>query len=200
MTGTVSVAILTGGQSSRMGQNKALVEVGGKPILARIIERVQGLSNDLLLIANASAEYAPFRLPIYPDRIPGKGPLGGLYTALSHTRGAYTLVLSCDQPFVNPTLLEYLLSLRHGYDVVVPLASDGYPQSMHAVYSPACLEPIRRRLEADQLKVISFFKDVRVREVSGAEIDRFDPQRYSFMNVNTPDDLEAARRLAAQIG
>ena len=71
---------------------------------------------------------------------------------------------------------------------------------MYAVYGKGCIEPIRRRLDADELKVIGFFSDVRVREVAGEEIDQFDPERLSFFNVNTPEDLEKARQLAAELG
>jgi molybdenum cofactor guanylyltransferase len=196
----ITVAILTGGQSSRMGRNKAFVEVGGKPIIERIVERVSDLGSEVLLIANAPAEYAHLGLPTYPDLIPGKGPLGGLYTALSHAKQAYTLAVSCDQPFLNPDLLRFLISLREGCDVVVPLDRESYPQSMHAVYGKGCIEPIRHKLDADRLKMIGFFPDVRVREVAGQEIDQFDPQRLSFFNVNTPEDLAEAQRHAHDLG
>lgn len=196
----ISIAIMAGGQSSRMGTNKALVEVGGQRIIERILTRVHGLGDEVLLITNTPAEYAYLGLPAFPDLLPGKGPLGGLYTALSHARNEYLLALSCDLPFLNRDLLAYLIGLRHGYDVVVPLNREGYPQSMQAVYGKGCLEPIRRSLEAERLKVIDFFPAVRVRKVAGDEIDRFDPQRLSFLNVNTPEDLAEARRLAQALG
>jgi molybdopterin-guanine dinucleotide biosynthesis protein A len=199
MAGSISAAILAGGQSTRMGIDKAFVEVGGMPVIVRIIERLRGLGSETVIIANSPQEYIHLGLPVHVDLIPGKGPLGGLYTALSVTQGDHTLVVSCDQPFLNRSLLDFLLSLREGYDVVVPLNRENYPQSMHAVYSKACLKPIRSRLEINQLKVIGFFPDVRVREVVGAEIDRFDPQRWSFINVNTPEDLIEAQRLAEEL-
>ncbi len=199
MRGSISTAILAGGQSSRMGANKAFVEVGGKPLIERILGRVKDLGEELLIVANESEAYAHLGLPVVPDLIPGKGPLGGLYTAILASRGEHTLVVSCDQPFLNPDLLRYLISLRTGYDVVVPLNRDGYPQSMYAVYGKRCAGPIRRRIEADQLKVIGFFPEVRVRKVAGPEIDQFDPERVSFFNVNTPADLIEAQRLAARL-
>ena len=195
----ISVAILTGGQSSRMGRNKAFVEVGGRPIIERIIERVSNLGSEVMLITNSPADYAHLELPSYPDLILGKGPLGGLYTALTHAQNAYILAVSCDQPFLNPMLLRYIIGLREAYDVVVPLNRESYPQSMHAVYGKGCIEPIRERLEADRLKMIGFFQDVRVREVAGEEIDRIDPERHSFINVNTPEELVEAERLAAML-
>jgi len=185
--------------SSRMGTNKAFVRVGGSPIIERIIARVRPLGDQVILVTNSCDEYEYLGLPIFTDLIPGKSTLGGLYTAIAQSQGDYTLVVSCDQPFLNPDLLRYLIGLREGYDVVVPLNRDHYPQSMQAVYGKGCLDPIRRRLEADQLKVIGFFAEVRVREVRGDEIDRFDPLRQSFINVNTPDDLAVAQALAAQL-
>ena len=196
----ISITIMAGGRSSRLGTNKALVEVGGQRIIERILARVYGLGDEVLLITNTPDEYAYLGLPSFVDLIPGKGPLGGLYTALSCARNEHILALSCDQPFLNRDLLAYLIGLRRGYDVVVPLDREGYPQSMHAVYGKGCLDPIRRCLEADRLKVIGFFPSVRVREVAGDEIDRFDPQRLSFLNVNTPEDLAEARRLAERLG
>lgn len=197
---TISVAVLCGGQSSRMGRNKAFVEVGGLPVIERVITQVRPLTDDLLLITNTHTEYATLGLPTYPDLLTGKGPLGGLYTALSHARHSYLLLVSCDQPFLNRDLLRYLISLRSGVDVVVPLARDGYPQSMHAVYGKGCLPAIEAQIAADRLKMIGFFSQVRVREAAGDEIDRFDPERLSFTNLNTPDDLAAAQRIAAHHG
>ncbi len=200
MDDSISVAILAGGHSMRMGTNKAFVEVGGQPLVERVIARVRDLGSETFLVANAPGDYTHLGLPVHTDLIPGKGPLGGLYTAIAQARGDYTLVVSCDQPFLNAALLRYLLGLRDGFDVVVPLNREDYPQSMHAVYGKACLEPIRRRIDADRLKVIGFFSDVRVREVSGQEIDQFDPDRTSFVNVNTPEDLAAAQRLTQSPG
>lgn len=198
MSGPLSVAVLAGGESSRMGANKALMTIGGRSLIERVLDRVAGLGDEVMVIANQPEPYAPLGLPIYPDVLPGNGPLGGLYTAISHSAGDHTLVVSCDQPFLNRDLLDYLIGLRAGYDVVVPLNRDGYPQSMYAVYGRGCLGAIRQRLDADRLKVIGFYRDVRVREVTPEEIDRFDPERLSFINVNTPDELARARRLAAE--
>ena len=200
MAGSVSAAILAGGQSSRMGSNKALVRVGGRTIIERIVERIMPLAEELILVTNTPEVYAWLGLPMFGDLIPGKGPLGGLYSALSSVHGDHTLAVSCDQPFLNADLLRYLIGLREGYDVVVPLAPDGYPQSMHAVYGKGCLGPIRARLDADRLKMIGFFDEVRVRQVPMDEIAPIDPERLSFVNVNTPGDLAEAERIAGRVG
>jgi molybdopterin-guanine dinucleotide biosynthesis protein A len=199
MPNTITVAILTGGQSSRMGTNKAFTRVGGVPIIERILQRIGDLGEETILITNTPAEYAHLGLPAYPDRISGKGPLGGLYTALSEAHCPYILAVSCDQPFLNPVLLQALIDQRSDVDVVVPLDREDYPQSMHAIYGKGCLPAIRDCLDAEKLKMIGFFPQVRVREIAGEDIDRYDPQRISFVNVNTPDDLAQANRLAAEL-
>lgn len=195
----LSGAILAGGQSTRMGENKAFVSVGGMPIIERVIAQVHPLVSELKVITNTPEAYEHLGLPLHRDILPGKASLGGLYTAIETAAADYTLVVSCDQPFLNPDLLRYLIDLRQGYDVVVPLNDEDYPQSMHAIYGKACAVPIRQRLEADRLKVIGFFPDVKVREVRPEEIDHYDPQRWSFINVNTPEDLARARDLARLI-
>jgi len=190
-------AILAGGESSRMGKNKAFVRVGGIPIIERVIARLQPVVDDLTIITNTPADYTHLGLPLHTDILPGKATLGGLYTAIELASTPYTFVVSCDQPFLNTALLRYLAGLRTGFDVVVPLNQEGYPQSMHALYGKACAGPIRQRLEMDRLKVIGFFPDVQVREVGADEIDPIDPRRWSFTNVNTPEDLAIARQHAA---
>ncbi len=195
-TESVGVAILAGGQSSRLGDNKAFAKVGGQPLIERVIERVRPLGNELIIIANVPDEYVHLGFSIHADIVPGKGPLGGLHTAIASTQSMHTLVVGCDQPFLNPELLRFLIGLRSGYDIVVPLDQEGRPQGLHTVYGKGCLEPIHHHLESNQLKLVGFFSDVHVREVADDVLDRFDPLRLSFFNVNTPEDLKEAQRLA----
>lgn len=197
--GALTVAIVAGGQSSRMGTDKAFVEIAGRPLIAHLLDRIADLGQaETILIANHSAAYAHLGLSIFPDVLPGKGSLGGIYTALHASRSPYTLALACDMPFVSPTLLRHLIGLAAGdaFDVIVPTVA-GYPQGLHALYGRACLDPIRTRLDADRLKVIGFYPDVRVRAVDEAEYGPLDPEGYALFNVNTPEDLAQARRWAA---
>jgi molybdopterin-guanine dinucleotide biosynthesis protein A len=102
-------------------------------------------------------------------------------------------------PFVIKPLLDHLIALIPDGDAIVPrLGKEAEP--FRAIYARACLEPIRAALEAGKMRIISFFPEVRVRFVDEAEIDRFDPQHLSFFNVNTPADLEAARKLVERGG
>jgi molybdopterin-guanine dinucleotide biosynthesis protein A len=195
MPADLSIAILAGGHSSRMGTDKSFVRVLGRPLIEEILSQSAGLGLESLIITNRPAEYAYLGVPLFGDVLPDKGPLGGLYTALHSATRPHVLCIACDMPFVVRPLLDYLISLIPEGDAIMPrLAGEAEP--FRAIYSRACLAPIRAALVAGRMRMISFFPDVRVRFVDEAEIDRFDPQHLSFFNVNTPEDLEQARRLA----
>jgi len=193
----LSVAILAGGQSRRMGQDKAWLPVGGRPVIERVLEGVLPLSDDVTLITNTPDQYRHLGHPMVGDVYPGKGSLGGIYTAIHAARYSHCLVVACDMPFLNADLVRYLASLRSGFDVVIPRIQD-FPETLHAIYGRNCLGPIRRRLLADQLKIIGFFDDVQVRYVERDEVARFDPTFRSFLNMNTPADWERVQQLAAE--
>lgn len=179
-----------------MGTDKSFVPLLGKPMIEHILARVRDLGQDeTILITNRPGDYAQLGLPMFTDVIPDKGALGGIYTAIHASQSDYTLVLACDMPFLNADLLRYMIALRsEPYDVFVPRVED-YPQGLHALYHKACLLPIRARLDADRLKVIGFYDQVRVRYLDPPEWSRFDPQGLSFHNINTPEELLAAQQL-----
>lgn len=187
-----TVAIIAGGKSSRMGTDKSFVELLGKPMIEHLLSRVTDLGQaETILITNCPAEYIHLDLPMYGDVLPEKGSLGGIYTALFYSKTPRTLVIACDMPFVHPALLKHMLTLYEGFDVVAPRVN-GYPEGFHAIYSRACLNLIRQNLDADKLKVTDFYSKVTVRYLDEAEYQVFDPQRLSFFNVNTPQDLQEA--------
>jgi molybdopterin-guanine dinucleotide biosynthesis protein A len=197
---TLTIAIMAGGKSSRMGTDKSFVPLLGKPMIEHILERVSGLDQDeTILITNRPQDYDHLALPMFTDVFPGKGSLGGIYTAIRYSRSEYTFVIACDMPFVNPALMRYMIALRGEregpYDVIVPRV-EGHPQGLHAIYGQACLEPIRSQLDANRLKVIGFYDQVRVRYLDPAEYARLDPDGLALHNINTPEELEAARQLA----
>jgi molybdopterin-guanine dinucleotide biosynthesis protein A len=197
MLADLTIAILAGGRSSRMGTDKAFVRVLGRPLIEDILAQVAGLGDETLIVTNRPDDYSYLGVPLFTDVLPDKGALGGIYSALYTATGRHVLCIACDMPFVVRPLLDYLISLIPAADAVVPrLAGEAEP--FRAIYSRDCLGAIRAALDAGRMRVISFFPDVRVRYVDEAEIERFDPRHLSFFNVNTPADLEQARRLAAQ--
>ena len=190
-----TLAIIAGGQSRRMGRDKAFVQLGGASLIQHVISRSADLNqSETILITNKPQEYAHLGLPMYADAMPGKGALGGIYSALLHAKHDYALALACDMPFINADLLRYMVGLIDAdTDIIVPRVA-GYPQGMHAIYRKTCLAPIRQQLQANRLKIIGFYDSMRVRYLDKDEYAAFDPQGLSFTNLNTPQELEAARR------
>jgi len=194
--GTLSLAILAGGHSQRFGEDKALAQLHGKPLLAHILERTAGLAAETFIVTNRPRAYEQFSQRLVSDLLPGSGVLGGLYTALHYAAQPWLLALACDMPLVNRALLGYMLTLTGDAEAVVPRLG-GLPEPLHALWSKACLGPAREALERGDRRIVSFFPAVRVRYVNQAEVEAFDPEHLSFLNVNTPDELaEIARRLA----
>src|SRR5438105_4127648 len=109
---SLAVAILAGGKSLRMGQDKTALRLHNRTMLEHVLERVKGLQLPVILIANEPEKYGSYRLPIYPDAIPDSGSLGGIYTALKTSETQHTLCVAVDMPFLNARLLAYLISLR----------------------------------------------------------------------------------------
>ena len=131
----LSVAILSGGKSARMGRDKALLPFLGRPLILRILERLQSLSNEIFVMTDRPADYAFLGIPIYPDLEPGRGALGGLAGALHATKNPLLALVACDMPFVSPALFEYERDrmVASGADVVIPSTTQGL-EPLHAVY------------------------------------------------------------------
>jgi len=193
-----SVVINAGGRSTRMGTDKALLDIGGKPMIERILEQTVGLG-DPLIVTNTPEKYAYLKLPLISDLLPDKGALGGLYTAIQAATQPYAVVLACDMPFVNRPLLEFMMAQAEAYDAVVPrlLTESGKVEAepFRAIYAKRCLDPIRQALDAGKMRMISFFPDINLRWVEENEIKQFDPQLLTFKNCNTPEELEEVRAL-----
>jgi molybdopterin-guanine dinucleotide biosynthesis protein A len=183
-----------------MGTNKALLQVrpGGPTVIESVVARLReaGLAPDLL-VTNSPDTFAFLDIPMQPDDIPGSGSLGGIYTALNHLPHDRVLVLACDMPLLNPTLLRYMASLPTDADALVPRWTDaeGIPhiETLHTIYSRRCIEPIRGRVESGRLKVQALLDDVSVRYLGEEEMRRYDPGLDSFRNVNTPEEWEELR-------
>ncbi|MDT8306641.1 MAG: molybdenum cofactor guanylyltransferase [Anaerolineae bacterium] len=195
----LSVVIQAGGRSSRMGEDKGLVALAGRPMIEHVLTRVAGLSDETLITTNEPDDYEYLGLRMASDPEPGAGALPGLRTALEAARGDTVLVLACDLPFVNRLLLEYMLEQSNEADVVVPRWNETY-QTLHAVYNrKRTLRAVEQALAEGERRMISFYPQLRVRTVTAEEIQQFDPKGRSFFNVNTPEELQEAERLLAEL-
>jgi molybdopterin-guanine dinucleotide biosynthesis protein A len=193
-----SLALLSGGISGRMGQDKALMPFLGRPLILRILERLASLADEIILSTNRPADYGFLGLPLHPDLIPDCGALGGLYTSLTAVHGPIVAAVACDMPFANPTLFEYEYEIisKTNADVVIPSTSQGL-EPLHALYRrEPCLPVIKTALDAGKLKLVGWLPQVKTRIVEPEELARLDPHGLAFWNLNTPEEFRQAEERA----
>ena len=196
----VTGVIQAGGRSTRMGGNpKALILLGGRRIIERVVAAVSPVVDDLLLVTNTPELYRFLGLPVVPDLFPDHGSLGGIYSGLKAARGEAAFTVACDMPFLHPEVVRLVVDRAGEADIVIPRVGDQL-ETLHALYAKTCLPHMERRLSAGQLKIVGFFDRVRVVEIGEAEVARYRDPAVVFMNVNTPDELERARTLDAAGG
>jgi molybdopterin-guanine dinucleotide biosynthesis protein A len=196
----VTGVIQAGGRSERMGgRPKALIELGGRRIIERVLAALVPTLHDVLVVTNTPELYAFLGLPMAGDVYPDHGSLGGIYSGLKAAAGQAAFTVACDMPFLHPDVVKLVVSRAGEGDVVIPRVGTQF-ETMHAAYGQACLPHIAERLVAGRLKITDFFARVRVVEIAEADIARYRDPRVAFMNVNTPDELERAQALAAELG
>jgi molybdopterin-guanine dinucleotide biosynthesis protein A len=193
-----SVVILAGGHSSRLGRDKSMLPVNRQPLVARTVHALSALSEDLVIVTNDPGRFEALSLParLVPDEQRGIGALMGVYSGLRAIRHPRALVVACDMPFLSLPLLRYMLTLTSGHDVVIPRLNE-FLEPLHAIYSKGCLPPIKRLLDQGRRQIMAFFPEVRVRYVEEEEVNCFDPQHLSFLNVNTAEDWQRVQGLLA---
>jgi len=193
-----SAAILAGGSSSRMGTNKALLKVGGRGMLYRTANLLRPLVDDLFIVADDASPYAGLGLPVIPDVHPGRGAIGGIHAALRHAARPLVLCVACDMPHIGPGVIELLLSsARPDDDALVPRIG-GWAEPLLAVYGRNASAGFERAIVAGRLKVMAALDGLRVRFIDESALRVADPDLRSFVNVNTPGELAAARDSAAR--
>jgi molybdenum cofactor guanylyltransferase len=190
--------ILAGGASKRMGRSKAHLLIGHETMIERQIHLLRCLCRSVAVLGPPE-EFRSIAVPVFADRLPGRGPLGGLYTGLLYTRTDYNLFLSCDLPFMGVRFLRYLCgrALESGADATVPESREHRFHPLCAVYRRRALWAIRASLLAGQNKASSFFCRVRRQVLTTREIARAGIGLRVFGNMNTPEDYEAVRRWIA---
>ncbi len=188
----VTGVILAGGQSSRMGSNKALLPFQGGRFIEAIHRRFAELFPEVLLVTNNPEQYDFLPCRKVADIYPGLGALAGLQAGLYHAANPHIFVAACDMPWLNIALIRRLAALRGNTDVVIPQGEKGL-EPLHALYGKACLEPMEESLAADRRRIVSFFPQVRVQQLPSEQVAAIDPAFDSFRNVNTPADYYQLR-------
>ena len=187
---SVSAAIMAGGKSVRMGQDKAWIELDGEPLIARVAAVLAQVADEVIVVAN-DPKYESLGLRVVRDRWPAGGALGGIATGVGAATHDTVLVAACDMPFTSAEVWRILLGHIGEADVVIPKIGGEY-ETLHALYSKACVPHMARSIAENRLRVISFFEAVRVLAVEEPELRAVDPTLRAFTNVNTPEELAGA--------
>ncbi|HEY8807284.1 MAG TPA: molybdenum cofactor guanylyltransferase [Candidatus Limnocylindria bacterium] len=187
---SVSAAIMAGGKSTRMGQDKAWIELDGEPLVARVAGVLAQVADEVIVVAN-DPRYESLGLRVVRDRWPAGGALGGIATGVGAATHDTVLVAACDMPFLSAEVWRILLGHIGEADVVIPKIGGEY-ETLHALYSKACVPHMARSIAENRLRVISFFEAVRVLAVEEPELRAVDPTLRAFTNVNTPEELAGA--------
>jgi len=197
----ISGAVLSGGQSSRMGQEKGLMKLGGISLVERVAAAVSEVADEVVIAVAPSKirEYRSIldsRYKIVADKQRDQGPIFGLISGLSSASGDFVVVCPCDTPLVRPEVLKMIREKAVGFDCAVPVIR-GYLEPLVACYSrTVCLSAFEKRVSSGALKLVDALKGLNVVRVPEQSIRRLDPELESFWNLNTPTDLaEAEMRL-----
>ncbi|MDW7674597.1 MAG: molybdenum cofactor guanylyltransferase [Bacillota bacterium] len=192
--------ILAGGLNSRMGTNKAFLQVvDGQPIIDSIVELFSSLFKETIVVSNQVEIYKYLGVKVVPDIILKKNPLCGIHAGLMAAETNNSFIVPCDMPFLQPDLIKLLVSEvnEDKYDVVVPQI-DSYLQPLHAIYSKKCIKPIEKCLVEDIKKVIALYPWVKVNYVGETKMNKVCTKEELdkvFLNVNTKEELEKAREM-----
>jgi molybdopterin-guanine dinucleotide biosynthesis protein A len=187
MTGIV----LAGGENRRMGKDKAFLSLAGRPMIEHVLKALSDSVERVIIVTNSPEAYASYDALVVTDAGDRRGPLTGIYSGLLRSPDEYNLVVACDMPFLNSRLLTYMVSQAEGYDVVLPKIGD-CTEPLHAVYRRGLLPVIDDRIKKEQQRIQNIFTGLRMRYITEKEIDRFDPLRRSFINLNTPQEYKEA--------
>ena len=195
----ISCIALAGGKSTRLGRNKLTETIGDRTLLERVLDTLSSFNSEIIIVTSARSnlpdmiDYSNIR--VVSDIYPGKGSLGGVYSGLFASKTLHNIVVACDMPFLHKGLINYMLEISKGYDLVAYREGERF-EPLHAVYSRNCLATIELLLKRENVRIIEILSSVNVRYLTLEEIDRFDPLHLSFFNINTEDELRRAQELA----
>jgi molybdopterin-guanine dinucleotide biosynthesis protein A len=185
--------VLAGGQSSRMGCDKALLELGGVPLVVRAARLVESVARGATVIGRPDT-FRAMKLHAVADDWPGAGPLGGIATALRATEKDWNLIVACDLPYLTKRWLEFLVgqALSSQADAVVSMNERG-AEPLCAMYNKKCEAAVWLALDRGTRKVTDCLAGVHVEHIEQAAWKGFDSEGLLFKNINSPEDYEEAR-------
>ena len=201
-----SLIILAGGISRRLGQDKGLVPLAGKPMIRHILDKTKHLVDEGLIVVSSKGQAERYEQTlssaanVLVDDIDVRSPLVGAATGFAHACGEYSLLLSCDTPLVSKEILQLLLELCINKNAAIPRWPNCYTEPLQAAYStkPA-LAAAEKALRSGDRNVQAMIDRLQgVRYVSTLVLQQLDPNLTTFFNVNTPMDLKKAETTLAK--
>ncbi len=179
--------ILAGGQSSRMGIDKGLIQLNGKAIVQHVIDKLKPLFKNVIIVSN-NKEYSKFGLETISDIIKDSGPAGGIYTALTHSNTGNNFIVSCDMPFITLEAVKFVISESASYQITVPIHHQKY-EPLFAQYSTSCKDKWKQEIDKGVFKLQNIMTKFNVLELNVEGNPLFNDV---FTNINTKEDLEKA--------
>jgi molybdenum cofactor guanylyltransferase len=191
--------ILSGGKSSRMGTNKALLKINEKSNIERIRDELAGQFSDILLVTNDPETYDFLGLKMASDYYTGKGPLAGIHAGLEASPYDVNVVVACDMPFISGELAKYLAESCSGYDAVIPVI-DGVQNPLFAAYDKKVAAIAAQKIENGRLAIKAMLDELNVLYLSKEQLAKFCEQSLdrTFFNMNQPEEYENAKKWAEE--
>ncbi len=183
----VTGVILAGGNSSRMGSNKALLPYRGGRFIEAIYRQMAEIFPEVLVVTNNPEQYDFLPCRKVPDIFPGIGALAGIQSGLYHSTNPAVFTVACDMPYLNSDLIRNLAEQADPQGVIIPESPDGI-EPLHAVYGKGCLEAMESSLKKGEKRIVSFFPEVKVKRIKAEQIASVDDTFFSFSNINTPEE------------
>jgi molybdopterin-guanine dinucleotide biosynthesis protein A len=192
----VTGVLLAGGKSRRMGQDKRFLSFGDRRLFERGLWTLSSLLQHVFIVIAQDSPFLSTNVPVLRDVVAQCGSLGGLYTGLREASTPHVFVVACDMPFLNVNLIRYMIGSKEEADIIVASWNNRI-QPTHAIYSKRCVPVLEDMIRRRQVKIQDAFQhpSLTVRFMTESEVRQIDPEGRSFLNINSPADLEAARLL-----
>lgn len=189
----ISAVVLAGGNSSRMGKNKALLELGPHVVIEIVVEVLKTIFEEIIVVTNTPQLYSLLKgVRFVSDALESteKKSIIGLYTGILEAKNNYVFVVACDMPFLNADLVHYMIDQMGDEDTLVPHIN-GYYQPLHAIYHKNSLSYIKALLDSSNYKISDLFdcfEDLKVKKINDEILDRLKITENCFLNMNTHQD------------
>lgn len=202
-----SAIILAGGFSSRFGEDKAMLPLGTKPLVLHVLDRVADIIDEIMVVVNTEEQknniqrIVKQKAEVLVDEYQTQTPLAGAYTGFNHAKNEYSLLLSCDTPFINTEIAQFLLETCIGKAASIPRWPEGFIEPLQAAYhTKSAMIATKTALEEKNLNMRAMVAHLHgVRYISTLVLQQLDPKLYTFFNINTQADLKNAENLLKTI-